>query len=146
MNILLSATGTHEIATGTGTSPVILFYIFILVAAAGIIILQVFLSKKESKWPGLILPIISFGISLLATLAILLFSVNKGTMAQTINGEIVEQTVTQINSISSIIGGTAFVFVLCNIPTGILIAIYAASRGKRKRQRDLEKMSVQDLE
>lgn len=26
----------------------------------GIVFLQIFLSKKESKWPGLILPIISF--------------------------------------------------------------------------------------
>jgi hypothetical protein len=120
--------------------------ILILVFGAGLIVLQIFLSKKESKWPGLILPIISFGISLLAAIAILLFSVHTGTMAQTINGEIVEQTVTQINDASSIIVGAIVVFAYCNIPTGIFLVIYAVCWGKRNRQRALEKMSVQDLE
>ena len=120
--------------------------ILILVFGAGLIVLQIFLSNKESKWPGLILPIISFGISLLAAMAILLYSVNTVTKAQTINGEIVEQSVTEVNDTSSTIVGAIVVFAYCNIPTAILLVIYAACRGKRNRQRALEKMSVQDLE
>jgi hypothetical protein len=95
---------------------------------------------------GLILPFISFGFSLMALLGALLFSVHTGTMTTTVNGEIVGQTTTQVSSISSIIGGAIYVFVLYNIPTGVLLAIYAACRGKRSTQRALEKMSVQDLE
>ena len=34
--------------------------IITLMFLAGIILLQIFLSKKENKWPGLMLPIISF--------------------------------------------------------------------------------------
>ena len=103
----------------------ILFLVFLLVIFAGIIVLQVFLSKKESKWLGLILPIISFGISLFATLGLLFFS---------------------IGDISAIIASAILTFLFCNIPTGILLAIYGGCRSKRNKQRALEKMSAQDLE
>jgi len=35
---------------------------------------------------------------------------------------------------------------MMNIPTAVLLAIYAAYRSKRSKQRNLEKMSIQDLE
>ena len=117
----------------------------LLALGAGAIVLQIFLSKKESKWAGLVLPIISFGISLMTLLGVVLFSAYSGTTL-TGNGEIVEQTVTQIGDMSSIIGTAVYIFLIYNIPTAFLLAIYAACRGKRKRQRDLEKMSIQDLE
>lgn len=121
--------------------------LFILLAlGAGGIVLQIFLSKKESKWAGLILPIISFSISLMVLLGVVLFSAVTGTTTLTENGEIVEQTVTQIGDMSTIIASSVYIFMLYNIPTAILLAIYAACRGKHKRQRDLEKMRVQDLE
>ena len=119
--------------------------IFMLALGAGVIVLQIFLSKKENKWAGLILPFISFGISIMALLGVLLFSVNTGTMTTTVNGEIVEQTTEQIVNMSSIIASAIYTFLLCNIPTGILLAIYAACRGKQNRQRALNKMSAQDL-
>lgn len=121
--------------------------LFILLAlGAGGIVLQIFLSKKESKWAGLILPIISFSISLMVLLGVVVFSAVTGTTTLTENGEIVEQTVTQIGDMSTIIASSVYIFMLYNIPTAILLVIYAACRGKHKRQRDLEKMSVQDLE
>jgi hypothetical protein len=129
-----------------GGSAEILFFPIILVAGAAIIALQVLLAQKGGKWAGLVLPIISFGISLLAVLAVLLLSVNTATMTTTINGEIVEQTTQQIAGVSSIIGSAIIIFVLCNIPTAILLAIYVACSGKRNRQRSLERMSAQDLE
>ena len=36
----------------------------VLVFVAGGILLQIFLSKREGKWPGLILPLLSFLYSL----------------------------------------------------------------------------------
>ena len=42
-----------------------IFLLFLLAILAGIIWLQIFLSKKESKWPGLVMPIISFLFGLL---------------------------------------------------------------------------------
>ena len=123
---------------------VVVFLIFTLAVCAGVILLQIFLSKKESKWPGLILPIVSFGISLMAVLAILLFTVHTGTTTNMVDGEIIEQTV-EFASRAVIIIQAINVFVLFNIPTVVLLIIYAACRGKQKRQRDLDKMNVQDL-
>ncbi len=120
--------------------------LLVLILGAGGICLQIFLSKKENKWAGLILPFVSFGVSIMALLGVLLFSAHMGTMTTTVNGEIVAQTTEQIASMSSIIGSAVYIFILHNIPTAILLAIYAACRGKRHRQRALEKMSVQDLE
>ena len=121
------------------------FILLVLVLGVGGIWLQIFLSRKESKWAGLILPIISFGVSLVALLGVLLFYAFEGTMTTVVDGEIVEQTTTQIASAAPIIWSAIYAFALCNIPTVILIAIYATYRGKRNRQRAIEKMSVQDL-
>ena len=119
--------------------------IILLALFAGIVVLQIYLSKKDNKWAGLILPFISFGISLLALLSVLLFSAHTGTSGYFVDGEYVEQTTVQIASAGSIIGSAIYIFLLYNIPTGVLLSIYAGCRGKKKRQRDLEKMSVQDL-
>jgi hypothetical protein len=119
--------------------------LFLLIVPIGGIILQIFLSKKESKWPGLILPIISFAFSLMVLSGNLLFSVHTGTTTLMENGEVIEQTTTQVVDDTMIIVTSVYVFVLYNIPTVVLLAIYTACRGKRKRQRDLEKMTVQDL-
>jgi len=118
------------------------FMILMIAIAAGIIVLQVFLSRKENKWAGLILPFISFGFSILTFYSFVFFSPPPGTITTFVDGEFVT---TQIAPASSIIASAIYLFLLYNIPTGILLAIYAACRGKQKRQRDLEKMSVQDL-
>jgi glucan phosphoethanolaminetransferase (alkaline phosphatase superfamily) len=119
--------------------------IIFLALCVGIIVLQVFLSKKERKWAGLILPVISICISLLAVLGIILFSAHTGTATTTVNGEVVEQTVNLFSPAASIIASAAISFLLYNIPTVVLVLIYQTCRGKRKRQRALEKMSAQDL-
>jgi predicted MFS family arabinose efflux permease len=96
--------------------------IVILVFGIGGIWLQVFLSKKESKWPGLILPMITFCISLIYVL-----------------------NVANIGEVSTVIAAIVSAFLFGNIPTVVLLVIYAACREKRKRQRALDKMTVQDL-
>ena len=123
----------------------IAFLIFLIAIPIGIIFFQIYLSRKENRWLGLILPFISFGISLFALFGILLLSVSQETTTAMVDGEIVEQVVVQMNESSSIIFTAIYIFVLYNIPTGILLAIYGACRGKRKKLRDLDKMSVQDL-
>jgi hypothetical protein len=105
------------------TGKIIFSVIFLLVFGAGGIWLQIFLSKKESKWPGLILPIITFCVSLIYML-----------------------NAANIGEVSTVVAAMASAFLFGNIPTAVLLAICAACRGKRQRRRDLDKMSVQDLE
>jgi len=92
----------------------LIFLIFI-----AFIFLQIFLSKKDNKWVGLILPIITFCFSLIIVLSIALD-----------------------NYYGLPVVPIAFALF---VPTAVLIAIYISYRGKRNKQRALEKMSVQDL-
>ena len=72
----------------------------------GIVLLQIFLSRTERKWPGLILPVISFLFGFLYP-----FNMSAGTL----------------------IWQVFFVWLLGNIPTIIFLAIYFACRPKRKQ-------------
>ena len=119
-------------------------FIFIPIAFVGAIILQVFLSNKENMWFGFILPAISFaGVSYLIVLGII--HDNMVLYSTMVDGETVMQTVTQMNSPLVNIGRYAYIIILYNIPTVILLAIYFARRSKLSKQPTLEKMSVQDL-
>lgn len=100
--------------------PKILFFIIFL---AGIIILQIFLSKRENKWLGLILPAISVIFSIIGALGLAFY-----------------------DSTEQIIIGCIVVFLLWNIPTAILAAIYFACREKIKKNKEIDKMNIQDLE
>lgn len=93
----------------------------VLIFTVGVI-LQLFLSKKSSKWLGLILPMITFAVSLLYVLNIM----DTGSLWQ--NMMLIVSTL-----------------LLSNIPTIILLVIYFACREKLKRKAQLEKMSIQDL-
>ena len=95
-----------------------------LIVIAGIVLLQVFLSKKENKWLGLILPLISFGYSLLMVFSLAVYEGMTGWHIFTL---------------------IMSVFLTANVPTIILLAIYFACRGSIKRKKALEKMSIQDL-
>ena len=79
--------------------------IMLLVLLAGTILLQIFLSKRESKWPGLVLPAITFLYSLLMVL-------NLAALGGT-QGMVVTMTAILITG---------------NIPTLILLAIYTACK------------------
>lgn len=102
---------------------VIFILLIVLLAAIGIIWLQLFLSKKTSKWSGLIIPIITFAFSFLYVSNI----IDTGSLWQNI-----------ILIVSTLL--------LSNIPTIILVAIYFACREKLKRKAQIEKMNIQDLE
>ena len=124
--------------------------VFLLAAGAGLIVLQVYLSKKESRWPGLILPFINLAVTILIALGLILFSVSTSTstVTETINGEevAVSQTDTQAVDTSPVIIGALFTFLQLNIPTVVFLIIYFACRSKYSKQKALQKMSAQDLE
>ena len=91
---------------------------------AGIVCLQIFLSKRESKWPGLVLPILAFLLGLLYPLNMI--APSEGTTV-------------------SFIIEMLIVWFIGNIPTIILLAIYFGCRGKQRRIKQLDKMNIQDL-
>lgn len=124
-----------------------------LVVIVGGICLQIFLSKKQNKWLGLILPIIVLMFSLIAVLSMPAFSTQGELAMQEISsdGTVIEETiVSQQNEPIESIGTTIFhiiiVFVLYNIPTAILLVIYFACRERIKKHSLLDKMNIQDLE
>lgn len=90
---------------------------------AGMIWLQVFLSKNRNKWLGLILPMVTFAFSLVNLLSIM-------------------DTGDTFKNVILIIG----VLLLSNIPTLILLIIYWVFRQKIKHANELDKMNIQDLE
>ena len=92
-----------------------------LVFVVGGILLQIFLSKRERKWPGLVLPLLSLLYSLLMACSAAAYS-------------------------EKIIWGPILTsLILGNIPTVILLAIYAACREKRRKRGELDKMQIKDL-
>ncbi len=99
---------------------------FIAIAFIAIaILLQIYLSKRESKWPGLVLPIMAFLFGLL-------FPLN---MAAPSDGVTV-----------GLIFLMLLVWLLGNIPTIIFLAIYFGCRGKQQRNKQIDKMNIQDLD
>ncbi|MFT5872161.1 MAG: hypothetical protein ACI8WT_001089 [Clostridium sp.] len=90
----------------------------------GIFILQIFLSKRENKWLGLILPIIN-----------VIFSIKLGLGVVLKGGE----------SIKEIIMETILVFLVWNISTGFLFDIYFSRREKLEKNKEIDKMNIQDL-
>lgn len=97
--------------------------IVFLAILAGIVFLQIFLSKKENKWLGLVFPITFFVFSLIVVLGNVMYT-----------GMIGQVTLAILISL--------FIF---NIPTIILLVIYFACKASRKKQTQLEKMNIQDL-
>ena len=93
----------------------------VLVFVVGSVLLQIFLSRRESKWPGLVLPIFSSLYSL-----VMVFS------AVAYNGGIPWGPI-----LASLILG--------NIPTALLLVIYFACREKFRKRSELDKMHISDL-
>ena len=99
--------------------------IILLLIVSLVVYLQIKFSKMESKWIGLILP----GLTLIYSIILVL--------------NFAEPPVDI--SISKRIAMVLSAFLTSNIPTIILLAIYAASRQKLKRKSEIEKMNIKDL-
>lgn len=99
--------------------------IILLLIVSLIIYLQIYFSKMESKWMGLILP----GLTLIYSIIVVL--------------NIAEPPVDI--SISKRIAMVLSAFLTSNIPTIILLAIYSVVRQKLKRKSEIDKMNIKDL-
>ena len=96
--------------------------LFLLSALVGGIFLQIFLSRRESRWPGLVLPLLTFLLSLLNVLNI----ADTGSVSENV----------LLVLVTVLIG---------NIPTLVLLAIYWAAREKRRIRAQMDKMNIDDL-
>ncbi|HHW02147.1 MAG TPA: hypothetical protein GXX35_04955 [Thermoanaerobacterales bacterium] len=90
-----------------------------LVILAGFILLQIFLSKRNNKWLGLMLPNICFCVALAGS-----------------GYQIYEWSTTPYENTTASafgwVGAAAAFFFTYNVPTIIMLAIYFACRGKTK--------------
>ncbi len=97
---------------------------FLIACLVGIILLQVFLSKKNSKWLGLILPTISLAYSVIAVLGFANYDGQTG-----------------LGAFMSLV----LILVYSNIPTALFLIIYFHYKEKRKKLSELDKMNIHDL-
>lgn len=119
--------------------------IFLLLFIIGAIYLQVVLSKKQSKWLGLILPALSFIYSLIAVISQFFYSQPRSSTTNS-SGEVLYDTATQSTPFSELVGMGLSVFLSANIPTVLFLLIYFASRRQFSRKQQLARMTLQDLE
>ena len=99
-----------------------LLAVTLLLSAAflvGGILLQIFLSRRESRWPGLVLPAITLLYSLVMACNVMAGADAWRALLATL--------------------------ALGNIPTVVLLAIYAACREKRRKNSEMDKMDIHDL-
>ena len=118
----------------------------------GIIALEVWLSRRKSRWPGLILPAVTLVLSLLMLLGFAAFSRGGATAEMQVidqeTGEIVYQEQTVETEPDWTLGDAAqlgVVLLVGNIPTFVLLGTYYIGREKLRREKMLEKMNIQDL-
>lgn len=118
----------------------------------GIIALEVWLSRRRSRWPGLILPAVTLVLSLLMVLGFAAFSRGGATAEMQVideeTGEVVyqEQTVeTEPDWTLVDAAQLGVVLLVGNIPTFVLLGTYYIGREKLRREKMLEKMNIQDL-
>ena len=87
-------------------------------------VLEVFLARRESIWPGLVLPILA---GLYAVVMVLSYTVAPDTPW------------------NQVLGGVLAVFLVSGIPAFLLLMVFFICRSGRRRKKQLEKMNVQDL-
>ncbi len=101
---------------------VIMALVVLLVFGAGGICLQIFLSRRESRWPGLVLPLMAFLWSLLLPLNVM----DTGSVSRNI-----------LTLLVTLLVG--------NIPTLVLLAVYWAAREKRRVKSQIDIMKIDEL-
>ena len=86
------------------------------------VVLEVFLARTRSPIPGLVLPVLSFLLSLIPVLSVAAYG-----------------------GIWQVIGTMVMTLLIGNIMTLILLVIFFAVRHRRKKKSEMEKMNIQDL-
>ena len=95
--------------------------ILMLVLLVGVPVLQVFLSRRENQWLGLLLPMLTFLYSLVMVCSVTAY----------------EGGIPWGPILASLISG--------NIPTVVLLVIYFACREKFRRRSEVDKTRIEDL-
>ncbi len=106
----------------------VLLLIVVLLLLAGSVWLQIFLSTKNNKWLGLIIPLVCFMLSIVIVLSLAMYTASS-----------------EITTIFSMLVSVIPTFLMFNILTLIFLAIYFVCREKLKTKKQLDKMNVQDL-
>ena len=106
-----------EFSARTSIVLMVVFLVFIV----GGVLLEIFLARRESKWPGLVLPVLTllYSLAMACNVAAIGDSFPWGALLGTL--------------------------VVGNIPTVVLLAIYVACREKQRKRSELDKMEIDDL-
>lgn len=120
------------------TVSTIISLIFLIAFVAAMIILQVYLSRRKSKVPGLVLPAITFP----GELFILLNVVTNVVMTS-----VADNAVGGVDSYSVFVTvlNTVLTLLVISMPTIVLLVIYFLCRRRMNRKKQIEKMNIQDL-
>ena len=105
-------------------NPIRWFVILALMAAA--CALEVFLAKRKSRWPGLVMPVLALFPALFVLPNLL---TNALSVAE--------------NGLQVLLSLLAMLLLF--VPALVLLAVYWFCRRRRKRREDVEKMKIQDL-
>lgn len=122
------------------------------------VFIQVKLSRSKNKYLGLIMPVISFLLSILIILNMAAFTIltsGSTTTTEIITTDGIEEELEESVEITENLGKDVitldiaismfFVFLVANIPTAILGGIYLSERNKIDVKRSIEKMKIEDL-
>lgn len=105
-------------------NPIRWFVILALIAAA--CALEVFLAKRKSRWPGLVMPVLALFPALFVLPNLL---TNALSVAE--------------NGLQALLSLLAMLLLF--VPALVLLAVYWFCRRRRKCREDVEKMKIQDL-
>ena len=139
------------------TNLIISLLFFTSIIGIGVFI-QVKLSRSKNKYLGLIMPVISFLLSILIILNIAAFTVftsDSTTTTEIITNNGIEEKIEESVEITENLGkgvitfdvaiSMFFIFLVANIPTVILGGIYLSERNKLSTRKEIEKMKIDDL-
>lgn len=101
-----------------------IIFAFVIAFCVGMLALQAALARMESRWPGLVLPLITFLRSVLTPIGMV------GSAGGPTVGFVLQ---------------VLLMWLLSNIPTAVLLAIYFACRTRQRCKKQQEKMNIQDL-
>lgn len=101
---------------------------------AVLVIVQIFLSKLNGRWPGLILPILTAAFSIVTGVGFVSYT----SYLTTPEGTTTLLTADNLLALLSVL-------LYMNIPTTLLLIIYFLCRAKHRQKKGIDKMNIQDL-
>ena len=120
------------------TKTIIIACVILLLVSVGVIALEVYLSRRKSKLPGLVLPAITFSGELFILLNVVTNVVMTSAADNAVGGvDSYDVFVTVLNTVLTLL--------VISMPTIVLLVIYFLCRRGMNRKKQIEKMNIQDL-